>query len=159
MSVAAIKKTKEKTKTIPKSIYFGPKTVAAVEAHMKSARLGSFNLAVIDAVEYALFPAHRDDRNADVVKLCTQTLYSINEHRTKMARDMTLLQEMTALQTLNYFIHTPQIPASEKASAEMQAKARMKDFMEQVVSNMPKAAVEELVRQAAKRLAEEGAKS
>jgi hypothetical protein len=158
MSVAAVKKTKEKIKNIPKSIYFEPKTVAAVEAHMKSARLGSFNLAVIDAVEYALYPEHRNDRNADVVKLCTQILYSINEHRTKTARDMTFLHEMTALQALNYFTHTHQIPASEKAAAEAQAKARMREFMEQAVRNMSKSVVEGLLREAAKKVEAEGAK-
>ena len=138
MSVTANKKTKEKTKNIPKSIYFKPKTKAALEEHMKRERLGSFNLAVNDAVEYALFSEHRNDRNADVVKLCTQTIYSLNEHRMKTARDLTMILELVALLTEDHLLHTHQIPDSDMATAKAQAKVRLNAIMEQLARNVPK---------------------
>jgi hypothetical protein len=112
---------------------------------MKRERINNISIAVNDAVKYALFPEHRDDRNADVAKLCTQTLYSLNEHRTKTARDLTIVQEMLVQLVQTYFVHTHQVPASEKVVAETQAKVRTDEFMELLVRRLPKkkAVVEE----------------
>ena len=135
MKAVAVKKEKP----IQKSVYFDPEVWAALEAHMKRERINNASIAINDAVKYALFPEHRDDRNADVAKLCTQTIYSLNEHRKKTGRDLTIMQEMLMQFVQAYFMHTHQIPDSEKAGAEAQANVRLDDFMEQLVRKLPKA--------------------
>ena len=128
----------KKEKAIQKSVYFDPDTWAALEAHMKRERINNVSIAVNDAVKYALFPEHRDDRNADVAKINQQILYSLADHRKKTHRDLTIMQEMIMQYVQTYFAHTHQIPPSEKAAAEAQAKVRTDAFMEQLVRGLPK---------------------
>lgn len=135
MAVAALKKDKRAQKTV----YLDADVLEALEAHMKRERINNISIAINDAIKYALFPEHREDRNGDVAKLCTQTLYSLNEHRKKTGRDMTILQEMLMQLVHTYFMHTHQIPASDKPAAEAQASVRMDAFMEQLVRKLPKA--------------------
>lgn len=134
MSVAAVKKDK----SVQKSVYFEPEVWKALDEHMKRERINNVSIAVNDAVKYALFPEHRDDRNADSAKLSQQILYSLNEHRKKTGADFAKLIEMLALLAKTYFMHTHQIPASEKAAAEAQATLRMDAFVEQVVRTLSK---------------------
>jgi len=128
-----------KRKKIQKTVLFEADVWGAVEAHMKRERINNHSLIANDAVKYALFPEHRDDRNADSVKLLHQILYSLNEHRKKTARDLTILQEILVRFAHTYFMHTHQIPDSAKKEAEMQANLRLDAFMEQIVRRLPSA--------------------
>src|ERR1035437_5409831 len=127
-----------KVKSIQKSVYFDADTWAALEAHMKRERINNVSIAVNDAVKYAVFPEHRDDRNADVAKINQQILYSLPDHRNKTHRDLTIIQEMVMQFVQTYFSHTHQIPSSAKSAAEAQARVRTDAFMEQLVRKLPK---------------------
>jgi hypothetical protein len=128
-----------KRKKIPKTVQFEAEVWEALEAHMKRERIYNHSLAANDAIKYALFPEHRDDRNADTAKLLNQILYSLNEHRRKTSRDLTIFQEILVRFTHAYFMHTHQIPDSAKEDAEVQANVRLDAFMEQIVRRLPKA--------------------
>jgi len=134
-----------KRKKVQRTVHFDEEVWEALEAHMKRERLNNHSLIANDAVKYALFPEHRDDRNADSTKLLHQILYSLNEHRTKTARDLTILQEILVRFAHSYFMHTHQIPDSAKQDAEVQANLRLDAFMEQIIRRLPNAkpAVEE----------------
>lgn len=126
-------------KKVPKTIQFEEEVWKALEAHMKRERIYNLSLAANDAIKYALFPEHRDDRNADTTKLLNQILYSLNEHRRKTARDLTIFQEILVRLTHTYFMHTHQIPDSAKEGAETQANLRLDAFMEQIIRRLPHA--------------------
>lgn len=127
-----------KRKRIQKSVMFEEDVWLALETRMKRENNNNRSLMANDAVKYALFPEYRDDRNADIVKQLNQILYSLNDHRRKTARDMTILQEMLAQLVEVYFMHTHQIPPSENPAAEAQARARLEVFMERLVRRLPK---------------------
>lgn len=134
MTIAAVKKSR----AVQKSVYFEPEVWAALEKHMTQERINNVSIAVNDAVKYALFPEHRDDRNADGAKISHQILYSLADHRKKTARDLTILQEMVMQLVQEYFMHTHQIPTAERAGAEAQANVRVETFMERLVRRLPK---------------------
>lgn len=128
-----------KRKKIPKTVQFEEEVWLALEAHMKRERIFNHSMVANDAIKYALFPEHRNDRNADSTKIFYQILYSLNEHRKKTARDLAIIQEMLGRFVHAYFMHTHQIPASEKGAMEAQANVRFEAFMELVVRELPKA--------------------
>lgn len=132
-------KTIKKRKKVPKTVQFEEEVWMALEAHMKRERLYNHSMAANDAIKYALFPEHRDDRNADTAKLLNQILYSLNEHRRKTSRDLTIFQEILVRLTHTYFMHTHQIPDSAKDGAEAQANLRLDAFMEQITRRLPNA--------------------
>ncbi|MFH1159253.1 MAG: hypothetical protein V1721_10315 [Pseudomonadota bacterium] len=127
----------KKSRRVQKTIRFDPDVWEALEAHMKRQRVDNISIAVSDAVKYSLFPEHRSDREADLVKLYHQLSFSLAEHRKKTARDMTFLQEMLFQYIHHYFMHTHQIPAAEQGAAEAQANVRLDAFMEQLVAKLP----------------------
>ena len=128
-----------KRKKIPKTVQFEPEVWDAIEAHMKRERIYNHSIATNDAIKYAFFPEHRDDRNADTAKLLNQILYSLNEHRRKTSRDLTIFQEILVRLTHTYFMHTHQIPDSAKEGAEAQANLRLDAFMELITRRLPSA--------------------
>ena len=91
---------------------------------------------VNDAVRFALFPEYRSDRDKDVVKLMQDVRASLYEHRKNTARDLMILQEGLFQFVDVFFQHTHSIPKDELAAAKAQAKARLDDFMEQLVRKM-----------------------
>lgn len=124
-------------KKVQKTVQFEEEVWKALEAHMARERIYNLSMAANDAIKYALFPQHRDDRNADTAKMLNQILYSLNEHRRKTARDLTILQEILVRLTHTYFLHTHQIPGSELEAAEAQANLRLDAFMEQIIRRLP----------------------
>jgi hypothetical protein len=128
-----------KRKKVQKTVQFDENVWEALEAHMKRERINNHSLIANDAVKYALFPEHRDDRNADSTKIANQILYSLNEHRRKTARDLTVIQEILVRFAHEYFMRAHQIPDSEKDSAEAQANICLDAFMEQIIQRLPNA--------------------
>ena len=126
-----------KRKKIPKTVQFEEAVWMALEAHMKRDRIYNHSMAANDAIKYALFPEHRNDRDADTAKLLNQILYSLNEHRRKTSRDLTILQEVMVRLAHTYFMHTHQIPDSAKEGAEVQANLRLDAFMDQITRSLP----------------------
>jgi hypothetical protein len=129
--------TDKKNKKIHKTVHFEEEVLNTLEAHMQRERIYNFSVAANDAIKFALFPEHRDDRNADTAKLLHQILYSLNEHRRKTARDLTKFQEILVWFVHTYFMHTHQIPDSAKKDAEIQANLRLDAFMDQIVRRLP----------------------
>ena len=124
-------------KKIPRTVHFDPIVLEAMEAHMKRERIENFSVAALDAIKFSLFPEHREDRDAGTTKLLNQILYSLNEHRRKTSRDMTIFQEILVRFVHEYFMHTHQIPDSAKKEAEIQANLRLDDFMKQIIRRLP----------------------
>ncbi len=120
-------------KRVQKTIQWDSDVLDALEKHNKQQRLNNLSAAANDAVRYALFPEYRSDREKDMVKLMQDLRASLYEHRKTTARDLMILQEGLFQFIDVFFMHTHSIPKSELAAAKAQAKARLDDFMEQLV--------------------------
>lgn len=120
-------------KRVQKTIQWDSDVLDALEKHNKQQRLNNLSAAANDAVRYALFPEYRNDREKDVVKLMQDVRASLYEHRKATARDLTILQEGLFQFIDVFFMHTHSIPQSELVAAKAQAKARLDEFMEQLV--------------------------
>lgn len=137
--VQALKQEQEKKgRRVQKTVHFDADVQELIEKHMKQHHINNFSIAVNDAMRYAFSPAHRSDRDADLVKLYHQLSFSLAEHRKKTARDMTFQQEMMFQFVQYYFMHTHKIPASELGAAEAQANVRLDAFMEKLVKKLQK---------------------
>ena len=120
-------------KRVQKTIQWDSDVLDALEKHNKQQRLNNLSAAANDAVRYALFPEYRSDREKDMVKLMQDVRASLYEHRKATARDLTILQEGLFQFIDVFFMHTHSIPPGELAAAKAQAKARLDEFMEQLV--------------------------
>lgn len=120
-------------KRVQKTIQWDSDVLDALEKHNKKQRLNNLSAAANDAVRYALFPEYRSDREKDMVKLMQDLRASLYEHRKTTARDLMILQEGLFQFIDVFFMHTHSIPKSELAAAKAQAKARLDEFMEQLV--------------------------
>lgn len=89
-------------KKVQKTVYFDEDVWDALEKQMRMSRNGNITAIVNDGLRYAMFPEHRNDRDADLVKLYHQLSYSLAEHRKKTARDLAFVQEIN-LRTLHAF--------------------------------------------------------
>lgn len=123
-------------KRIQKTIQWDPDVLEALEKHSKQHRLNNLSAAANDAVRYALFPEYRSDREKDMVKLMQDLRASLYEHRKATARDFMILQEGLFQFIDVFFMHTHSIPKSELVAAKAQAKARLDEFMEELVRKM-----------------------
>ena len=126
----------KKVKKIQKSVYFDDDVLKALEKQMKTSHNPNFSAIVNDGLRYAMFPEHRNDRDADLVKLYNQLSYSLAQHRKKSARDMAFMQEIVLQSMKNFYMHNNPVPEGEKEAIETQAIARLDAFMEQIVNNM-----------------------
>lgn len=126
----------KKEKPVQKTMYWDPDVWAAMEKHDKQTKTNNMTATANDAVRYALFPEYRNDRDKDVVKLMQDIRASLYEHRKNTARDLMILQEGLFQFVDVFFQHTHSIPKDELAAAKAQAKARLDDFMEQLVRKM-----------------------
>ena len=126
----------KKEKPIKRSVYLSEKVDKALQAHMKAQNLKSITVAIEDALEYALFPEHRDDRNKEMMKLYGQLLYSLNEHRKKTARDFAIVQESICQLALDFYKHMEPYPKNEEKSRHEQAVKQWDDFMSRVVRQL-----------------------
>lgn len=120
-------------KRVQKTIQWDSDVLDALEKHNKQQRLNNLSAAANDAVRYALFPEYRSDREKDMVKLMQDVRASLYEHRQNTARDFKILQEGLFQFIDVFFMHTHSIPKSELAAAKAQAKARLDEFMEELV--------------------------
>lgn len=120
-------------KRVQKTIQWDFDVLDALEKHNKQQRLNNLSAAANDAVRYALFPEYRSDREKDMVKLMQDVRASLYEHRQNTARDFKILQEGLFQFIDVFFMHTHSIPKSELAAAKAQAKARLDEFMEELV--------------------------
>lgn len=127
---------KKKPGRVQKTVYFDADVWEALEKQMKMSRNGNVSAIVNDGIRYAMFPEHRNDRDADLVKLYHQFSYSLAEHRKKTARDMAFIQEMVLQAMKNFYMHAAPIPESEADVLDAQANARLDLFMERIVQNM-----------------------
>ncbi len=107
--------------------------LAALEKHNKQQRLNNMSAALNDALRYALFPEYRSDREKDMIKLMQDLRASLYEHRKATARDLTILQEGFFQFIEVFFMHTHSIPKDERDAAKAQAKARLEEFMEELI--------------------------
>ncbi len=123
----------KKEKPVQKTMYWDPDVWAALEKHDKQTKTNNMTATANDAVRYALFPEYRGDREKDMVKLMQDVRASLYEHRKTTARDLMILQEGLFQFIDVFFMHTHSIPKSELAAAKAQAKARLDEFMEELV--------------------------
>lgn len=130
--MAATKKPKKWQQTL----YFDEDVTVALKKQLKVNKNANISAVVNDGLRYAMFPEHRNDRDADLVKIFSQLSYSLGEHRKKTARDMAFLQEMVLLFSKIFFMHTNPVPEKESAAREAQADARLDKFMEEIVRRM-----------------------
>jgi len=126
----------KKVKKIQKSVYFDDDVLKALEKQMKTSHNPNFSAIVNDGLRYAMFPEHRNDRDADLVKLYNQLSYSLAEHRKKTARDMAFMQEIALQSMKNFYVHNTSVPEGEAEAMEAQANARLDKFMEEIVRGM-----------------------
>lgn len=124
-------------KNIQKSVQFEPEVYEAIEKQMKMSKTGNFSKAVNDAIKYAVFPEHREDRDADLYKMMQVVLDSFVQHRKKTARDLAFIQEVTLESLQEFYRHNLEIPEDQKEERDVQAKARTIKFVETIVRNMP----------------------
>jgi hypothetical protein len=125
-----------KTKRVQKTVYFDAEVWEALEKQMKVSHNPNVSAIVNDGLRYAMFPEHRNDRDADLVKLYNQFSASLAMHRKKTARDLAFMQELILKFSHEFFMHHPSIPADSKAPREAEANARLDAFMENIVRNM-----------------------
>lgn len=130
--MAATKKPKKWQQTV----YFDEDVSAALRKQLKVSKNANISAVVNDGLRYAMFPEHRNDRDADLVKIYHQLSSSLGEHRKKTARDMAFVQEMILLFSKIFFMHTNPVPEKESAGREAQANARLDKFMEEIVRGM-----------------------
>jgi len=71
-----------------------------------------------------------------LVKLYNQFSSSLALHRKKTARDLAFMQELMLKFTHEFFMHHPSIPEDDKKSKDVEANARIDDFMEKIVRGM-----------------------
>lgn len=123
-------------KKIQKTIHFDDDVSEALEKQMKISKNPNYSAMVNDGLRYAMFPEHRSDREADLVKLNQQFSASLAQHRKKTARDLALLQEMMLQMMHTFYMHNSPLPESELKAATAQANVRLNDFMEGVVRGL-----------------------
>ena len=125
-----------KTKRVQKTVYFDAEVWEALEKQMKVSHNPNVSAIVNDGLRYAMYPEHRNDRDADLVKLYNQFSASLAMHRKKTARDLAFMQELILKFSHEFFMHHPSIPEDSKAPREAEANARLDTFMENIVRNM-----------------------
>ena len=125
-----------KTKRVQKTVYFDAEVWEALEKQMKVSHNPNVSAIVNDGLRYAMFPEHRNDRDADLVKLYNQFSASLAMHRKNTARDLAFMQELILKFSHEFFMHHPSIPEDSKAPREAEANARLDAFMENIVRNM-----------------------
>ncbi len=129
-------RTKKKVKNVQKTIHWEPEVLQALETHMKREGINNYSIAANDAVKFALFPEHRDDRNADLVKLNQQLLFSLAEHRKKTGRDLMILQEMNLQLIKLVAMRTQDVSPHDQGARETQANVIMDKIMEGIARNL-----------------------
>ena len=125
-----------KAKRVQKTVYFDEDVWEALEKQMKASHNPNVSAIVNDGLRYAMFPEFRNDRDADLVKLYNQFSSSLALHRKKTARDLAFMQELMLKFTHEFFMHHPSIPEDDKESKDVEANARIDDFMEKIVRGM-----------------------
>jgi hypothetical protein len=125
-----------KAKRVQKTVYFDEDVWEAMEKQMKASHNPNVSAIVNDGLRYAMFPEFRNDRDADLVKLYNQFSSSLALHRKKTARDLAFMQELMLKFTHEFFMHHPSIPEDDKESKDVEANARIDDFMEKIVRGM-----------------------
>ena len=125
-----------KAKRVQKTVYFDAEVWEALEKQMKVSHNPNVSAIVNDGLRYAMFPEHRNDRDADLVKLYNQFSASLAMHRKKTARDLAFMQELILKFSHEFFMHHPSIPEDNKAPREAEANTRLDAFMENIVRNM-----------------------
>jgi len=126
-----------KIKRVQKTVQFDPEVYEALEKQMKISHNPNFSAIVNDGLRYAMFPEHRSDRDADLVKLYHQFSASLAQHRKKTARDLAFLQEMLLRTMFEFYQYHNEIPEEAKGAKEAQATLRLDSFMEEIIQNMP----------------------
>lgn len=125
-----------KAKRVQKTVYFDEDVWETMEKQMKASHNPNVSAIVNDGLRYAMFPEFRNDRDADLVKLYNQFSSSLALHRKKTARDLAFMQELMLKFTHEFFMHHPSIPEDDKDSKDVEANARIDDFMEKIVRGM-----------------------
>lgn len=125
-----------KAKRVQKTVYFDEDVWEAMEKQMKASHNPNVSAIVNDGLRYAMFPEFRNDRDADLVKLYNQFSASLALHRKKTARDLAFMQELMLKFTHEFFMHHPSIPEDDKDYKDVEANARIDDFMEKIVRGM-----------------------
>ena len=125
-----------KAKKVQKTVYFDDDVWEALEKQMKVSHNPNVSVIVNDGLRYAMFPEHRNDRDADLVKLYNQLSYSLAQHRKKSARDMAFMQEIVLQSMKNFYMHNNPVPEGDREAIETQATARLDAFMEEIINNM-----------------------
>ena len=126
-----------KIKRVQKTVQFDAEVYEALEKQMKISHNPNFSAIVNDGLRYAMFPEHRSDRDADLVKLYHQFSASLAQHRKKTARDLAFTQEMLLRTMFEFYQHHNEIPEEAKCAKEAQATLRLDSFMEEIIQNMP----------------------
>ena len=119
------------------SVYLDKDVEKVLEKQMKMSKNASFSAVINDAVRYAAFPEHREDRDADLYKMMQVVLDSFVQHRKKTARDLAFIQETIGELLTEVYRHNPPLPEETYKERDAEAKARAVSFVENIVRNMP----------------------
>lgn len=119
------------------SVYLDEDVDKVLEKQMKMSKNTSFSAAINDAVRYAAFPEHRQDREADLYKMMQLVLDSFVQHRKKTARDLAFTQEMIGELLTEVYRHNPPLSEDQYKERDAEAKVRAVSFVESIVRNMP----------------------
>lgn len=125
-------------KKIQRSVQFEPEVLEVIEKKMKMSKNSNFSVAVNDAIKYAAFPEHRDDRDADLHKMMQVLLDSFVQHRKKTARDLAFIQEINLEALQEYYRHNKELPDDLKKVRDVQALSRIRALVNKIAANMPK---------------------
>jgi hypothetical protein len=119
------------------SVYLDEDVEKVLEKQMKMSKNTGFSAAINDAVRYAAFPEHRQDRDADLYKMMQLVLDSFVQHRKKTARDLAFIQELAGELLTEVYRHNAPLSEEQFKERDAEARARAVSFVEDIVRNMP----------------------
>tara|TARA_B100000780_G_scaffold278926_1_gene254424 strand:+ start:1246 stop:1662 length:417 start_codon:yes stop_codon:yes gene_type:complete len=120
------------------TVYFDDDVWDVLENKMKMSKNANISSAINDAVRYAAYPEHREDRDADLHKKLQLVQDSFVQHRKKTARDLAFIQETILEQLQELYRHFPEIPEDKIKEKNVQAKSRAMAFVKHIAQNMNK---------------------
>jgi Arc/MetJ-type ribon-helix-helix transcriptional regulator len=119
------------------TVYLDEDVEKMVDKQLKISRNGNISSVINDAIRYAAFPEHRQDRDADLYKMMQVVMDSFVQHRKKTARDLAFIQEVCLESLQEFYRHNLEIPESQKKERDVKARARTIAFVENIVRHMP----------------------
>lgn len=118
------------------TVYFDDDVWDVIQNQMKLSKNANISSAINDAVRYAAYPEHREDRDADLHKKLQVVQDSFVQHRKKTARDLAFIQEAMLEQLQELYRHFPELPEDKRKENDVRAKSRAISFVKNIQKNM-----------------------